>query len=270
MTELVRVETAAAVATVTLNRPEARNALDEALMDVLLARLEGLAADPGVRCVILTGAGAAFCAGGDVKERRTRWAEPPPVETFGQRMDALVSDLRRRSHAVELLHSMPKPVIAMVNGAAAGAGFALALACDFRVIAESAFATTAYAANALCGDFGISYFLTRMVGPTTARRLLMLPERLDAGALEGLGLATRVVPLAELRPATDELARRLAAGPTYALGKMKRNLAVAESGDLAAVLDIESYNTRLTGLTEDGREATAALGERREPRFTGG
>jgi 2-(1,2-epoxy-1,2-dihydrophenyl)acetyl-CoA isomerase len=258
-----------AVAWLTLNRPDARNAVNEALMDELLAAVEGLAADPQVRCVVLTGTPPAFCGGADVKERAGRWTDPPPVYTFGPQLDGMMAGLRRRTRAVELLHSMSKPTIAMVNGAAAGAGFALALACDIRLVADTAFATTAYIDNALCGDYGISYFLPPMVGPVRARQLLMMPERLPAARLDELGIATEVVPQARLRERTVELAERLAAGPTFALGKMKANLAAAQSAGLAEVLDVEALNTRLCGLTEDGREALRAITEKRRPRFTG-
>lgn len=253
----------------TLNRPDARNALSESLMDELVAALDRAGADPAVRCVVLTGTPPAFCGGADVKERGRRWVDPPPASTFGPELDALLAGLRRRTRAVELLHLMPKPTIAMVNGAAAGAGFALALACDFRVVADSAFASTAYADNALCGDYGITYFLTALVGGARARGLMMLPERLPAARLEQLGLATVVVPPADLLDTTSALAVRLAAGATFAFGKMKENLALASAAGLAAVLDLEALNTRLTGHSEDAREGVAAIVEKRPPRFTG-
>jgi 2-(1,2-epoxy-1,2-dihydrophenyl)acetyl-CoA isomerase len=268
MTQLLQ-ERQGTVAWLTLNRPEARNAINEALMDELLLAVEALASDPEVRCLVLTGTPPAFCAGADVKERSTRWKDPPPVYTFGPELDGMMAALRRRTHAVELLHLMPKPTIAMINGAAAGAGFALALACDVRVVADTAFASTAYVDNALCGDYGISYFLPPMVGPVRARQLLMMPERLPASRLEELGITTEVVPEARLRERTVELAERLAAGPTFALGKMKANLAAAQSAGLAEVLDLEALNTRLCGLTEDGREALRAITEKRRPRFSG-
>jgi 2-(1,2-epoxy-1,2-dihydrophenyl)acetyl-CoA isomerase len=253
----------------TLNRPDARNALSESLMDELVATLDRASADPAVRCVVLTGTPPAFCGGADVKERGQRWVDPPPASTFGPQLNVLLAGLRRRTRAVELLHLMPKPTIAMVNGAAAGAGFALALACDFRVVADSAYASSAYAANALCGDYGISYFLTALVGGASARRLLMLPERLPAARLEQLGLATEVVAAADLIDTTTALAERLAGGPTFAFGKMKENLALAAAARLGAVLDLEALNTRLTGHSEDAREGVSAIVEKRAPRFTG-
>lgn len=269
MSDVIRRELRGATAWITLNRPEARNALSEELMDDLVVALDEVVVDASVRCVVLTGAPPAFSAGGDVKDRQRRWDGLPPSTTVGSRLGGMIDGLRRRSRSVELLHLMPKPTIAMVNGAAAGAGFALALACDFRIVADTAFATTAYANNALCGDFGMTYFLSHLVGTEKARRLLMMPERLSAAALLELGLVSEVAPAAELEARVAALGDRLAAGPTFAYGKMKANLAVAASGSLAAVLDAEAINTRLTGLTEDGQEAVRALSERRPPRFTG-
>jgi 2-(1,2-epoxy-1,2-dihydrophenyl)acetyl-CoA isomerase len=252
-----------------LNRPEARNALTEALMDGLVAELDRVAADPSVRCVVLTGSPPAFCGGADVKERGSRWVDPPPASTFGPALAGLITSIRARTRAVELLHLMPKPTLAMVNGAAAGAGLALALSCDFRVVADDAFATTAYANNALCGDYGISYFLTTLAGAAVARRLLMLPERLPASRLLELGLATEVVPGAALAERTAALAGQLAAGPTFAYSKMKENLAAASSAGLSAVLDVEALNTRLSGHSDDAREGVAAIVEKRAPNFSG-
>ncbi|HEY4888421.1 MAG TPA: enoyl-CoA hydratase/isomerase family protein, partial [Candidatus Dormibacteraeota bacterium] len=197
MSELLE-ERRGAVQWLTLNRPDARNALTEALMDALVEQLQSSSADPAVRCVVLTGASPAFCGGADFKERGRRWVDPPPASTFGPQLDSLLSGLRKRTRSVELLHLMPKPTIAMINGAAAGAGLALALACDFRIVADDAFVSTAYGDNALCGDFGISYFLTSLAGPAQARRLLMLRERLPAAQMSALGLATEVVARADL------------------------------------------------------------------------
>ena len=238
-------------------------------MDELVDALEDVASDASARCVVVTGAPPAFCAGADVKERRSRWIDPPPASTFGPSLDRLVSGLRRRSHAVELLHLMPKPTVAMVNGAAAGAGFALALACDFRIVADNAFASTAYADNALCGDYGITYFLTALAGAQRAKRLLMLPERLTAARLHELGLASELADASTLEHSTTAFAERLAAGPTFAYAKMKENLAAAATAGLGAVLDLEALNTRLAGHSDDAREGVAAILEKRKPRFTG-
>src|SRR5690606_14921997 len=210
---LVRIE--ARVAVVTLNRPEARNALTPAMKQALARALPALGADPGVGCVLLTGAGAAFCAGGDTRRMAQDGRLPSPEE----RVRAL-----RREHAIPLaLHRLEKPTVAALPGAAAGAGFSLALACDLRIAAESAFVTTAYARLGLSGDYGGTWFLTRLVGPAKARELYFLGERVDARACERLGLVNRVVPDAALADEAFAWAARIAAGPPIALRLMKDN-----------------------------------------------
>ena len=256
---LVRVE--ARVAVVTLNRPEARNALTPAMKEALARTIPALGADPEVGCVLLTGAGAAFCAGGDTRRMAQDGRLPSPEE----RKRAL-----RREHEIPLaLHRLEKPTIAALSGAAAGAGLSLALACDLRIAAESAFVTTAYARLGLSGDYGGTWFLTRLVGPAKARELYFLGERVDARACERLGLVNRVVPDAALADEAFAWAARIAAGPPIALRLMKDNLNRALVHDLAACLDVEAERMVESAQTEDYLEAVQAFTEKRPPTFQG-
>ena len=171
--------------------------------------------------------------------------------------------------ASRLLHEMPKPTIAMLNGVAAGAGMSLALACDLRIAGRSARMTTAFAKVGLSGDYGGTWFLTQLVGTARARELYFLSDVLDAARIEALGLANRVVADEELAAETMALAERLASGPSVALRYMKRNLNVAESGDLAAGLDSEAYGMLRCRASEDHKEAAQAFVEKRAPAFKG-
>jgi 2-(1,2-epoxy-1,2-dihydrophenyl)acetyl-CoA isomerase len=168
-----------------------------------------------------------------------------------------------------LLHEIPQPTIAMVNGPAAGAGLALALACDLRIASESARFITAFAKVGFSGDFGGCYFLSKLVGTAKARELYYTGEPLDAAQALALGIVNRVVPDSELANATMTLARRLARGPSIALGLMKQNFNAAETGTLAELLDLEASNQIKTGRTEDHLEAARAFVDKRAPVFTG-
>ena len=249
------------VATLTLNRPDRLNALSAPIMEGLLEALPRLAGDSAVGVVVLTGAGRAFCAGGDVK----RMAEEPDPHGTG---DA-VARLRGRMEISRLLHEIGKPTIAMVNGAAAGAGLAMALACDLRFAAESARFVTAFAKVGFSGDFGGSYFLSKLVGTGKARELYFTAEPLSASQALALGIVNRVVPDGELGPATMEFAKKLAAGPRIALARMKQNFNAAENGSLGELLDLEARSQVETGRTEDHREAARAFVEKRAPVFKG-
>ena len=249
------------VATLTFNRPERMNALSTPIMDGLLHGLPRLADDPAVRVVVLTGAGRAFCAGGDVKSMAEGREERSVAEDTAR--------LRARMEVSRILHELPKPTIAMLNGPAAGAGLALALACDLRIAGASARLVTAFVNVGFSGDFGGSFFLTRLAGTAKARELYFTGRPVDAEEALSLGLVNRVVPDDRLREATMELARSLAQGPQIALGLMKRNLNRAESGGLAELLDLEAANQVLTGRTEDHREAAKAFVEKRAPVFVG-
>ena len=249
------------VATLTLNRPDRLNALSAPMLEGLLEALPRLAADAQVAAVVLTGAGRGFCAGGDVQSM---------AEGSSQlRLDDAVQRLRARMEVSRLLHTIPKPTIAMVNGPAAGAGLALALACDLRVAAESARLITAFAKVGFSGDFGGSYFLSQLVGSGKARELYYLGEPLDAAQALALGLVNTVVPDAELLDATTALAQRLARGPGVALGLMKQNFNAAETGTLSELLDLEALHQIQTARTEDHAEAARAFVEKRPPLFKG-
>lgn len=257
---LARVEDGVAV--LTMNRPDALNALTRPMMKGLWDALERFGADPEVGCIVLTGAGRAFCAGGDVKAMASGEKN---LGTF----EAKAADLRSRMDIVRLLHAGPKPTIAMVNGVAAGAGLGLALACDMRVAGASARMTTAFAKVGLSGDFGGTWFLNRLVGPARARELYFTSEILDADRIAALGLANRVVADAALEAETMALARRIAAGPRVALTYMKKNAGVALTGTLSDLLDAEALHMTRCRDTEDHREAARAFVEKRAPVFRG-
>jgi 2-(1,2-epoxy-1,2-dihydrophenyl)acetyl-CoA isomerase len=251
------------VALLTLNRPDRLNALSGAMLDALLEALPRLAADPHVGCVVITGAGRGFCAGGDVK----MMAEGR--EMAGDSLEDRAQGLRDKMETSRWLHEMPKPTIAMVRGAAAGAGLSLALACDMRVASENARFATAFARVGYSGDFGGSWYLTQLVGTAKARELYYTAEIVDARQALALGLVNRVVPDDKLEEETLALARKLASGPRVALRYMKRNMNAAETGTLRDALDLEAWHHTRTGQTDDHREAAKAFVEKREPVFRG-
>ena len=251
------------VALLTMNRPEQLNALGGDMLPLLLEALEAVATDGEVGCVVLTGAGRGFCAGGDMKARATG-ERPPPASP-----EAGADALRARMECSRLLHEMPKPTLAMLNGVAAGAGMALALACDMRIAGESARMTTAFAKMGFSGDFGGHWFLSRLVGPARARELYFTSEALDSARMAALGLANRVVPDEQLRAETETLARQLGQGPRVAWRYMKRNMKVAEEGTLADALDAEAMGMMRCQQTEDHAEALRAFMEKRPPVFRG-
>jgi 2-(1,2-epoxy-1,2-dihydrophenyl)acetyl-CoA isomerase len=262
---LARVEDR--VATLTLNRPERRNAFSGEMLTGLARALEDAETAHDVGCVVITGAGGAFCAGGDVKgmnERNSGGGEGPGLDA---RIHAQRLSQRATSGRV---YTMPKPVVAALPGAAAGAGFSLALACDLRVMADTAVLVTSFARVGFSGDYGGTYFLTQLVGAAKARELYFLSERVSAQDALRLGLANQVVPASELAKTTHELALRLANGPAVAYRYMKENLNRAASGaDVFDCLDLEATHHVHTGLTEDHREAARAFVEKREPTFKG-
>jgi len=251
------------VAVLTLNRPDRLNAMSPSMLDALLEALPRLAADPEVGVVVLTGAGRAFCSGGDVK------AMAEGREFGGTTLEEKAQALRSRMEVSRWLHEMPKPTIAMVRGAAAGAGMSLALACDLRVAGDTARFATAFARVGYAGDFGGSWFLTQLVGTGKARELYFTTDIVDAREARELGMVNRVVPDARLEEETLALAARLARGPRIAYRYMKRNFNAAESGTLKDLLDLEAWHHTRCGLTEDHREAAKAFVEKRDPVFRG-
>lgn len=261
---LSRVEDGIAI--LTLNRPSRMNALTSGMIAGLTGLLAGYAQDPAIGCVVLTGAGKAFCSGGDVQAQAAA-ANAPSTSTLSPEQRA--DQLRAGMVASQLLYDMPKPTIAMVNGVAAGAGMSLALACDLRIAAASARMTTAFARIGLSGDYGGSYFLTRLVGPSKARELYLTADMLDATQIAALGLASRVVPDADLMAETMALAKRFAGGPRLAYRYIKRNMKIAEEGSLAATLDSEAYGMLRTRQTADHAEAAQAFVEKRSAVFQG-
>jgi len=251
------------VAILTMNRPERLNAMSRPMLETMEAALARVAGAPEIGVVVLTGAGRAFCAGGDVK------AMAESAEVAGGSLEERAQRLRARMEVARWLHEMPKPTIAMVRGAAAGAGLSLAMACDLRIASDTAKFTTAFARVGYSGDFGGSFFLTRLVGTARARELYFTAELLDAERALAIGLVNRVVADAELEAETFGLAGRLARGPRIAYRYMKRNMNAAESGTLAELLDLEAWHHTRTGMTEDHREAARAFVEKREPSFHG-
>ncbi len=258
------------ILTLTLNRPEARNAMSGAMNQALQQQLAAAELDPAVKVVVLTGAGKGFCAGGDVKGMAARTGKDGDGTVGAQTIDEAIARQRVNQRATAgKLFKMPKPTIAALPGAAAGAGLALALACDLRIMASSAIMTTAFARVGFSGDYGGTYFLTQLVGSAKARELYFLSDRVGADEALRLGLANWVCPPEELAAKTREIALRLATGPTVALRYMKENLNRAMAGDVDDCLDLEATHHIHCGQTEDHREATKAFVEKREPVFRG-
>ena len=248
------------IATLTLNRPDRLNALSEDMMRGLIEALSRLGADSSVGAIVLTGAGRAFCAGGDVKRMA---GSPDP--SFEARLERL-----RWMHQVPLaIRTSSKVVIAQLNGVAAGAGLSIALACDMRVAARSARFGTSFAGVGLSGDFGGSWTLTRLVGTAKARELYLLGDMIDGVEADRLGLLTRLVDDDRLLAETTALAARIVNGPRVAYRYMKRNLFAAETLPFADLLETEAMNMIRTQQTEDHREAAAAFVEKRKPAFKG-
>lgn len=272
------------VALITLNRPDSLNAMGGQLMVMLAEHLADCSRDRNVRCVVLTGAGRAFCAGGDVKgmaagrdavlnaggagNGANAGAAPrTPAGIFATGVETLRQSQRATSY---VLHTMPKPTIAMVNGHAVGAGLSLALACDIRVASDRAKLGTIFRNVGFSGDFGGSYYLQKLVGIGKARELYFTGEILEAPEALRIGMVNRVVEHDRLMDDTMALAAQLASGPTLAFARMKENLNRGENCDLLTALDQEALNMQLSSTTNDHREAAKAFVEKRTPTFTGG
>ena len=255
------------VATITLNRPEKRNALSDRLTPALRQTLLDLETRSDVGCIIITGSGSAFCAGGDVGgmgASKTPADAPQPsaeerTRTLIQKQETLT--LRLADHA--------KPTIASLPGVAAGAGLSIALACDIRIAAASTFVTTAFRNIGFSGDYGGSWLLTQLIGPSRAKDLYYTARRVHADEAVQLGLFNRVVADEELPSATLELARQIASGPPIALGYMKENINRAVTGDLRSCLALEADRMTRCAATKDHKEAVSAFLEKRPPLFSG-
>lgn len=250
------------VGTITLNRPDAYNSLDIATKELLLETVRTVADDPAVRCVVLTGTGKAFCTGQDLKEHIEL------LENGGS--DLLFTTVDKHYNPiVTTLAGMAKPVIAAVNGVAAGAGASLAFACDLRIVADTAGFNLAFANVALSCDTGASYTLQRLVGRAKAIELLYFPSTVPAAQALELGLATKVVPADELTAEVSALASRLAAGPTIALGAIRQSVAYAAGHSFEEAVEVESAMMQKTGATADHRAAVAAFVAKEKPVFEG-
>lgn len=265
-TEDLLAEINEGVGLITLNRPEARNAMSGAMNTALAATLADFELNPAVKVIVLTGAGKGFCAGGDVKGM----AASGDGTVGDNTIDGAIHRQRVMQRATSgKLFKMPKPTIAALPGAAAGAGLSLALACDMRVMASSAILTTAFARVGFSGDYGGTYFMTQLVGSAKARELYYLSDRVSADEALQLGLANWVVEPEALMDKTMEIARRLASGPTVAYRYMKENLNRAMAGEVDDCLDLEATHHVHCGQTEDHREAAKAFVDKREPVFNG-
>ncbi len=259
--DVVRYDLSDGVGTVTLNRPDAMNALDTELKVALRDTLAGAAADDSVRAVLLTGSGRAFCVGQDLAEHAVN------LEGDLEKVWATVPE--HYTPITTTLATMPKPVVAAVNGVAAGAGAAFALACDFRVMSADAGLNMAFSAVGLAADSGSSWTLQRLVGMAKAKELLLQPSTIPAAQALELGLVTEVVPAAEVAGRARELAVRLAAGPTVAYGAIRRSLAFSAGHGIEESLDMERAMMELTGSTDDHRRAVASFLAKQKPTFEG-
>lgn len=258
----VAYDEADGVATIGLRRPEAFNGLDIATKEALLAALTRAADDESVRCVVLTGSGRSFSAGQDLKEHARLLESGSSEELF-------TTVERHYNPIVRAVATMPKPVVAAVNGVAAGAGASIALACDLRVVAESAGFNFAFAGVALSCDTGSSWTLPRIVGRARALELLYFPRTVGSAESLELGLATQVVPDERLTQAVAELTARLAAGPTVAYGAIRRSVEYSGGHSFEETLDYESSMMTLTGATQDHRDAVQAFVAKQQPVYRG-
>ncbi len=252
----IRNEVAEGVATLTLNRPESLNALNSQMRRELLAALKGIARDDAVRAVILTGEGRGFCSGADLRGGS------------GERDFRTVLE-REYNPLIRAIRDLPKPVIAAVNGVAAGAGVSLALACDLVYAAEEATFIQAFVRIGLVPDSGSTRTLVRTLGRHRAAQLIFSGEPLTAAEAHVAGLVNVVLPGTEIMDAAREAAARLAEAPTRAIGYAKRLINAAEDGTLQESLTLEAQIQDLAGRTDDHAEGVAAFTEKREPRFVG-
>lgn len=269
---MLRIEDAEGVRTITLDRPGRLNTLTPSMIAGLHAALVDTARDPGVKALVLTGAGRGFCAGFDLSgggeppdALAERWADEP----IWWEPEQVAARLMEDAQIPILLHRMAKPTIAAVRGPAAGTGLVLAAACDLRVASETAVFKTAFASAGRCGDPGGSYLISRLVGPAQARELYLLDEKVPADRALAIGLVSKVVPDDRLEAEAGALALRFARGPGLAYAGIKRNLNMAETATLEETIAIEGPANARASLSHDGKEAGRAFMEKREPQFRG-
>ncbi|MDX3308315.1 enoyl-CoA hydratase-related protein [Streptomyces sp. ME08-AFT2] len=262
MTDTVLYEVSDGLATITLNRPEAMNALNIAAKVTLRDAVRDAAADDAVRAVLLTAAGErAFCVGQDLKEH---------IGLLAAGSKEVMSTVQEHYNPiVRALTEAPKPVVAAVNGVAAGAGLGFALASDYRIVADTASFNTSFAGVALTADSGVSWTLPRVIGPGRAADLLLFPRSITAQEAYELGIANRVVPAASLRSAAEQLARMLAEGPTVAYAAIKEAMAYGFSHSLAETLEKEDELQTRAGASEDHTIAVRAFVEKGTPKYLG-
>ena len=266
-TEDIRTEIVDGVMTITLNRPERRNAMSDAMLTGLVASLDDAETATDVGAVLLTGAGGAFCAGGDVKGMAEAGGEGGDSAL---QYDARVHLQRRNQRdTAGKLYELPKPTIAALPGPAAGAGLSIALSCDLRYGSPNAILTTAFARVGFSGDYGGTYFMSRLIGSAKARELYFLSEKVDMTEAERLGLVNGVFSEESLLAEVTSIAKRLAQGPTVAYRYMKENLNRAVNGEMGECLDMEAAHHIHCGRTDDHKEAAQAFVDKREPVFKG-
>lgn len=259
------------VRTLTLNRPERLNTLTSALIRALHSALLDASRDPGVKCVVLSGAGRGFCAGfdlaggGESDALAVKWQDDP----LWLEPEQVATRMAEDAQIPTLLHRMSKPTIASIRGPTAGTGLVLAAACDLRIASTTAVFKTAFASAGRCGDPGGSYLLTKLVGPAKARELYLLDDKIGAEEALAMGLVSRVVADDALEAETQTMALRLAQGPSLAYAGIKRNLNAAETGTLEDTMAIEGPANARASLSHDGKEAGRAFMEKRKPQFRG-
>ncbi len=248
------------ICTITLNRPEVYNALNEKMKKEINEALREAEKDPTVRCLVMRGAGdKAFCSGQDLKEHSGEESRRSLKESLEKSYNPMIRKMR----------TMEKPIIGMINGVSAGAGMSLALACDYRIMADNARLIEVFIRIGLIPDSGSHWFLPRLVGMAKAFEYCALGDDISAGEAERIGLANRVVPLAELEKETIKIAERLAKAPTKAIGLIKRTLNKALSSNLDSLLDYEATMQEIASLTEDHKEGLKAFLEKRKAQFKG-
>ena len=262
------------VLTITLNRPHCLNAFTAEMHQRMLAALREAQRNPGVRVIVITGAGRGFCAGYDVAEGgkpapgdtiATEWADDPRWLSI----ENIAARLREDAEIPYLLHTMPKVTIAAIRGPAAGSGLCLAAACDLRIVSDTAIFKTAFSSLGRCGDAGGSYYISKLIGPSRTREFYFLDERMDSQAAREVGLVNKVVADAELDGAVAALAAKLAHGPSAAYGYIKQNINFAETATLPEVLVSEALTNARASQTQDAKEAVQAFLEKRPPKFQG-